>query len=107
MVEIEEPEEVLTGDIFPIEILEGSEIEGSPDYEPDAAVVEKGNIIEWTNADSVFHTVTSKADFGETFDSVLIDAGDVYLLDTSKLDAGEYEYFCSVHPWMVATITIE
>ena len=106
---VEEPEEDLTpaGPTFPIEILADSTIEGNPDYDPDAAVVPQGHVIEWTNADSLPHTVTSSADVGDTFDSGMIGAGEVYSLDTSDLEVGEYEYFCVVHPWMVATFTIE
>ena len=96
-----------TGPIFAIEILEGSAEEGMPDYEPDVAVVTQGHTVEWTNADSVPHTVTSSVDFGETFDSSLMDAGEVFTLDTTDLAGGEYEYLCIVHPWMVATLVIE
>jgi plastocyanin len=32
--------------------------------------------------------------------------GEEFLLDTNKLEIGEYEYFCSVHPWMIATLII-
>jgi len=96
-----------TGPIFAIQILEGSEEEGNPDYEPDVTVVTQGYAVEWTNADSVIHTVTSAEDFGETFDSSLMDAGDVFTLDTTNLAIGEYEYLCIVHPWMVATLVIE
>jgi len=69
--------------------------------------VPQGNLIEWTNNDNVAHTVTSSLDFGETFDSSLIDPGSKFLLDTSELALGEYEYMCIVHPWMTATIVIE
>jgi len=108
-VGVEEPIEEVTpaGPIFAIQILEGSAEEGNPDYEPDATVVTQGYTIEWTNADSVVHTVTSAVDFGETFDSSLMDAGDVFTLDTTNLEIGEYEYLCIVHPWMVATLVIE
>jgi plastocyanin len=106
---VEEPEEDLTpaGPTFAISILEGSATEGNPDYEPDVAIVPQGHVIEWTNADSLPHTVTSSADMGDTFDSGMIGAGEVYTLDTNNLEAGEYEYLCIVHPWMVATIIIE
>jgi len=108
-VGVEEPvEEVVpTGPIFAIQILEGSSEEGNPDYKPDVAVVTQGYTVEWTNADSDVHTVTSAVDFGETFDSSLMDAGDVFTLDTTNLAIGEYEYLCIVHPWMVATLVIE
>ena len=93
--------------VFPIAILAGSSEQGNPDYEPDAARVPQGNIIKWTNEDSVSHTVTSSVDFGETFDSGLLDAGATFTLDTTDLALGEYEYMCIVHPWMIATIVIE
>jgi len=106
---VEEPEEDLTpaGPTFAIEILADSTIEGNPDYAPDRAIVPQGHVIEWTNVDSVAHTVTSASDFGETFDSSLIGAGEVYTLDTNDLASGEHEYLCIVHPWMVASIVIE
>ena len=106
---VEEPEEDLTpsGPIFAIDILEDSVTEGNPDYAPDRAIVPQGHVIEWTNVDSVAHTVTSASDFGETFDSSLLGAGEVYTLDTNDLASGEYEYLCIVHPWMVASIVIE
>ena len=105
---VEEPEEeISTGPIFAIEILEDSAQEGNPDYEPDIAIVPQGHTVEWTNVDSVTHTVTSSEDIGETFDSSLIDVGGVYTLDTTTLEVGEYEYFCIVHPWMISTLIIE
>jgi plastocyanin len=108
-VTIEEPSEDLTpsGPIFAIQILEGSTEEGNPDYGPDVAVVTQGHTVEWTNEDSIVHTVTSEEGFGEIFDSSLIDAGDVFTLDTTNLEVGEYKYLCSLHAWMVATLVIE
>jgi len=108
-VGVEEPtEEIIpTGPIFAISILEDSAIEGNPDYDPDVATVTQGHIVEWTNADAVAHTVTSAVDFGETFDSSLMNAGEVFTLDTNNLEIDDYEYLCIVHPWMVATLVIE
>jgi len=106
---VEEPTEDLTpsGPIFTIEILENSAQEGNPDYSPDVAVVTQGYVVEWINADTAAHTVTSAVDYGETFDSSLMSADETYTLDTSNLEVGEYEYLCIVHPWMVATLVIE
>ena len=105
---VEEPEEeAIQAPVFPIEILEGSDIDGNPDYAPDVAVVPQGFLVEWTNADAVIHTVTSTEDIGETFDSSLMDAGAVYSLNTSELEIGEYDYFCLVHPWMNSVLVIE
>ncbi len=106
---IEEPTEDLapSGPTYPIEILAESSIEGNPDYAPDKAVVPHGHVIEWINADSAVHTVTNTENTGEIFDSSLISAGETYSLDTTDLEFGEYEYFCFVHPWMIATLVIE
>jgi len=89
--------------ITSISILKGSAVQGAPDYEPDMAIVPAGNNIEWTNYDELPHAVTSSADAGATFDSGIINAGAKYLLDTSKLQPGTYEYLCIIHPWMVAS----
>ena len=108
-VEVEEPIEEVSpsGPIFAITILKDSSKKGNPDYDPDVSTVTQGYTVEWTNADSVAHTVTSAVDYGETFDSSLINAGDVFRLDTTNLEVGEYEYLCIVHPWMTGTLIIE
>ncbi len=93
--------------VVPIEILAGSSEQGNPDYSPDSTTVSQGDVIEWTNNDELVHTVTSSIDFGETFDSSLISAGNKFQLDTGSLDVGEYEYMCTVHPWMIATFVIQ
>ena len=104
---VEEVEVEPTGPIYPITVLANSAVQGNPDYEPDVAYVPQGYIIEWTNEDSLGHTVTSSEDIGETFDSGLFDAGQTFQLDTTTLELGEYEYLCIVHPWMVSKIVIE
>ncbi|MDC4213420.1 MAG: copper-binding protein [Candidatus Nitrosopumilus limneticus] len=100
-------EEMVTGPIFAIEILKDSAQQENPDYNPDRAIVTQGYTMEWTNADVAAHTVTSSIDFGETFDSSLISPGETYTLDSTNLEIGEHEYFCIVHPWMIATLVIE
>ena len=105
---IEIVEEIVpSGPIFAISFLAGSAEQGNPDYDPDEALIPQGHIIEWINDDDMSHTVTSSVDFGETFDSGLLNAGEVFSLDSNKLDLGSYEYLCIVHPWMVSTIVIE
>ena len=113
---IDEPEAVVTEEaeeavsdapVFTIAMLAGSAEQGMPDYDPDVARVPQGHVVEWINEDNVSHTSTSSLDFGETFDTGLLDGGASYRLDTSSLAIGEYEYLCIVHPWMVATLVIE
>jgi len=93
--------------IHSISILEGSAEQGNLDYDPDESHVQQGYIVEWTNNDSFAHTVTSSLDFGETFDSGLLSSGEKFLLDTTDLSLGEYEYLCIVHPWMIAYLVVE
>src|SRR4029077_19449537 len=82
-------------------------IKGNPNYNPDIVTAEKGNIIEWTNKDNSPHTVTSASDAGATFDSSLIKkGGGTYQLDTSKLNETEYDYMCTIHPFMTGKIMI-
>ena len=100
-------QEIPMGKIFAISILAGSAEQGNPDYDPDTSTISQGFVIEWTNNDEVMHTVTSSLDFGETFDSSILNAGERFLLDSNELDIGSYEYMCVVHPWMVASIVIE
>jgi len=100
-------QEIPMGKIFAISILAGSAEQGNPDYDPDTATISQGFVIEWINNDEVMHTVTSSLDFGETFDSSILNAGERFLLDSNELDIGSYEYMCVVHPWMVASIVIE
>ena len=100
-------QDVPEGEIVAISILAGSAEQGAPDYDPDVGTLEKGSVIQWTNDDEVMHTVTSSLDFGETFDSGLLDAGEKFILDSNQLSIGSYEYMCIVHPWMVASIVIE
>ena len=91
---------------IPVEILAGAATPDNPDYDPDMLTVSKGDVIEWINNDNVVHTVTSSVDGGATFDSSLISSGSKYQLNTENIAAGEYLYFCTVHPFMTATLIV-
>ena len=105
---LEEVEEAASkAPVFKISILAGSSVQENPDYEPDLAHVTKGYIIEWVNDDNTIHTATSAVDFGETFDSSMINPGEIFQFDTSSLELGEYQYMCIVHPWMTASFVLE
>ena len=114
-VVIDTPEDIVTvavvaepdGPIFDIAILEGSDTPGNPDYEPDVATVPYGHTVVWSNMDVVAHTVTSSIDFGETFDSSLMNVGGTFFVNTSELEPGEHEYYCLVHPTMRSTLIVE
>ena len=89
-----------------VAILPGSSAEGNPDYDPENLNAPKGVGIQWINDDNVPHTVTSLKDDGKSFDSSIILPNGNYTLDTSVLDESEYEYFCTIHPYMKAKFTM-
>ena len=84
--------------VVPVKILAGASAQGNPDFDPDPVTVKKADGVEWTNMDNTPHTVTSKKE--GLFDSKIINANAKWLLDTAKLDAGDYEYYCQLHPFM-------
>jgi plastocyanin len=67
-----------------------------------ASSVSVGDTVEVTNDDSVGHTWT--AEEGE-FDSGTLNSGDTF--EFTFEEAGEFDYFCQIHPNMTGTITVE
>lgn len=93
-------------------ILEGSSIQGNPDFDPDELKVKKGDKITVNNADTMPHTVTngesgSDPNSGKLFDTSIINGGDSAEIDTSAVDAGAHPFYCMVHPYMTGSLTIE
>jgi plastocyanin len=82
---------------------------------PNPIQAKVGQTVVWTNDDSAFHTVTSGSagapDAGKAFDSGL--AGPTALTAKGKTfehkfdTAGEYPYFCTLHPAMVGIVTVK
>jgi plastocyanin len=72
-------------------------------FKPTSTSVKVGEGVEWDFTDTtVQHTATS--DDGSTFDSGAHGAGDKFTFTFTK--AGKYAYHCSIHPGMVATVTV-
>jgi plastocyanin len=95
-----------------INILVGSAIQGSPDYDPDSITVKKGDKINVVNQDTTLHTVTSgtgpeDTNFGKLFDTGFMDADGKATVDTATLDPSSFPYFCLVHPYMKGTLVVE
>ena len=93
-------------------ILEGAVTQGNPDYKPDQLTVTKGNTILVDNLDVMPHTVTngegaSDATSGKLFDTSIINGGEFKVLETTNVDAGAHPYYCTVHPYMTGTLTVE
>ncbi|HEV2365336.1 MAG TPA: cupredoxin domain-containing protein [Caulobacteraceae bacterium] len=72
------------------------------DFHPMALTVPIGATVKWKNLDGEPHTVTS-AD--GSFRSGALDQDDTY--DHTFTKPGVYTYLCSIHPRMVATITVK
>jgi plastocyanin len=92
--------------VVKVTILPGASAKGNPNFNPKDLSVPKGAGIQWTNNDNVPHTVTSFKDTGKSFDSSLIMPKKTFTLDTSKLTQKEYDYFCTIHPFMRAKFMI-
>jgi plastocyanin len=94
-----------------VEIPEGTSVPGCEEtnecWSPADVTINAGDTVHWMNVDTAAHTVTggSPADGPSgVFDSslVMIDATYEFTFD----DAGSYDYFCMVHPWMVGSVTV-
>jgi plastocyanin len=71
------------------------------DYDPRELVVEAGTTIRWTNVGDLPHTVTDR---DGAFDSDLMLTDQTYQRTFDSV--GAYEYFCTLHPNMVGTVTV-
>ena len=85
-------------------ILPGSSAQGNPDYDPDPITISQGDGVQWANEDNTPHTVTSRQE--GVFDSGLINPADRWLLNSAEIAPAEYEYYCTLHPFMVATLVV-
>ncbi|MDN5845155.1 MAG: cupredoxin domain-containing protein [Candidatus Nitrosocosmicus sp.] len=95
-----------------ISVPAGASTAGNPAYAPDALTVTKGDVITVTNDDTVPHTATSGTgpqdpNSATLFDTSIIMAGETGQIDTASLEAGDYSYYCTVHPFMTGTITVQ
>ena len=81
--------------------------ETSECFVPASITINAGDTVEWSNTDTAAHTVTAGTPAegpSGAFDSSLIMGGAsfAYTFD----EAGSYDYFCMVHPWMVGNVQV-
>jgi plastocyanin len=93
-------------------ILEGSAVQGNPDYDPDELTVAAGSDVTVTNEDTVPHTVTSGTsptdpNSAQMFDTSIINGGESATLSLAQVAAGQYDYHCMVHPYMTGKLTVQ
>ncbi|MFB9928000.1 plastocyanin/azurin family copper-binding protein [Amycolatopsis halotolerans] len=72
-------------------------------FAPAATTVKKGTTVTWTNQDQDAHTVTSTGS-GGPLRSPTLQTGQSYQYTFSK--PGTFEYLCTIHPFMTATVTV-
>ena len=74
-------------------------------YSPSSITITQGDILIWTNLDSVDHTVTEDGTSNVYFNSGLISNGQTYTM--TGLGVGTYNYYCQPHPSMTGTIIVQ
>ena len=70
-------------------------------FEPAQLTVKSGTTVTWVNEDDIPHTIVAT---DHSFKSKALDTDDKFSFAFTK--PGTYQYFCGLHPHMVATITV-
>lgn len=94
-----------------IVIPEGAANPANPPYDPEELSVKKGVTVVVSNVDEAPHSVTAgtgpeDAAAGNAFETGLMFQGDYAHIETDRLDAGDYAYYCFVHPYMTGKLTV-
>jgi plastocyanin len=98
-----------TGSETKVSIVEEASEMGDQAYDPNPVKVKSGDTVTWTNDDIQAHTVTSGTDssdpnMGKDFDSSTLSQNQTF---SHKFDtAGEFPYFCTLHPTMVGKVVV-
>jgi plastocyanin len=81
---------------------------GDKAYVPSPAEVKVGESVTWTNDDSQIHTATSGTvgaeDSGSVFDSGILSPKATF--DFTFDTAGEYDFYCTLHPQMFGKVVV-
>lgn len=70
-------------------------------FDGETVEVPVGTTVTWSNDGEVIHTTTSKDGL---WDSAIMNSGDTFSYTFE--DVGTFDYLCSLHPSMVATIVV-
>jgi plastocyanin len=70
-------------------------------FQPAELRIKVGATVTWTNRDDIPHTVVSAGKFR----SKTLDTDDTFSFTFTS--AGDYKYFCSLHPHMTGMIKVE
>jgi plastocyanin len=89
-----------------VSIVPGSSSLTDTAFQPNPVQVSVGSTVTWTNDDAQPHTATSgqNATPDGTFDSGIMAPGATF--EHTFTEAGEFPYFCLLHPNMVGTVSV-
>ena len=89
-----------------VSIVPGSSTLTDTAYQPNPVQVSVGTTVTWTNDDAQPHTATSgqNATPDGTFDSGIMAPQGTF--EHTFTEAGEFPYFCLLHPNMVGTVSV-
>jgi len=92
---------------IPNEASDPSCAESGSCFLPGEVTIGVGETVTWHNDSGVIHTVTSGS-FEDgpdsVFDSSIVMSGDTFT--HTFTETRQYEYFCSIHPWMTGTVIV-
>ncbi|HEX4702788.1 MAG TPA: cupredoxin family copper-binding protein [Pseudonocardiaceae bacterium] len=72
-------------------------------FAPASLAIPAGTTVVWTNKDTAPHTVTVSSG-PVTFSSPNLQQGDTFTYTFTQ--PGTYKYYCAVHPYMTASVTV-
>ena len=105
----ESQSDVMTGGdvIMPTKVSRPGCEETDRCYIPSIITISTGESVTWVNEDSAFHSVTSGFYDApiDLFDSGHMDPFESYTLTFDE--AGTFDYFCTLHPWMEGKVIVE
>jgi plastocyanin len=85
----------------PVSIVGGASLLTTTAFSPNPLTVSAGTTVTWTNRDSTTHTVTGNS--GAFNGTVNPNSQFSFTFAT----AGTFTYHCTIHPGMVATVTVQ
>ena len=66
-----------------------------------------GDVVNWKNGDTVFHTVTSGT--SQDGPNGMFDSGDIgpgQFFVQKFTEVGEFQYYCTIHPWRAGVVSV-
>ncbi|MGD9891881.1 MAG: cupredoxin domain-containing protein [Dehalococcoidia bacterium] len=93
---------IASADDYSVEIIEPSFDPQTWGYSVNPIVVKAGDTVSWVNTGVAPHSVTA---YDGSFDSGIMVSGAAWTFTATT--PGEFGYYCTLHPDMVATLIVE